>query len=184
MQSSKRIPLVSLTLLVITHAIFGWQLYAFMGLGLPTHNLFAAHSPTILVWVVVIIADILLAMALSTPWTGRKKRFISLFKTDTRAFLVAVILAFLCVVIITWLYIFVHILVVIAAGLLVRIDTQTARWSYREIFWLVAIASIVGLGLGILAQKLLMPGSEIASYNAAYNLGLGIVAQLLVTRGF
>lgn len=157
MQRSK-IPLASLTLLLVTHAIFGWQLYAFMGLGLRTSNLFAAHSPTILVWVVIIIADVLLAMALSTPWTGRREQFVSLFKNDYRTFLVAVILAFLCVVIITWMYIFVHILVVVSAGMLVRIDAQTARWSCRGIFWLVAIASILGLGLGIAAQ-LLLPGA-------------------------
>lgn len=156
MQRSK-IPLVSLTLLLITHAIFGWQLYAFMGLGLPTHNRLAA-PPTILVWVVVIIANLLLARALSTPWTQRRTKFIDLFKTDARALLFAVILAFFSVVIITWLHTFVHILVVISASILVRIDYQTARWSCKSIFWLLAIASIVGLGLGVVAQ-LLIPGS-------------------------
>lgn len=156
MQRSK-IPLVSLTLLVVTHAIFGWQLHALMGLDLPTHNQFAA-PPSILVWVIVIIANLLLARALSTPWTQRRKKFIDLFKTDNRALLFAVILAFLSVVIITWLHTFVHILVVIAAGMLVRIDFQTARWSCTRIFWLLAIASIVGLGLGVVAQRLLMPG--------------------------
>ena len=156
MQRSK-IPLVSLTLLVVTNAIFGWQLSAYMGLDLPTHNRFAA-SPTILVWVVVIIADLLLARAVSTPWTQRRKRFLDLFKTDNRALLSAVFLAFFSVVIITWLHTFVHISVVLAAGMLVRIDFQTARWSCRSIFWLLAIASIVGLGLGVVAQKLLMHG--------------------------
>jgi predicted membrane protein len=78
-----------------------------------------------------------------------------LFKTDTSAFIVATILAFLCVVIITWLHIFFHILVVVAAGMLVRIDTQTGKWSYRHIFWLLASSTILGLGLGALAQMLL-----------------------------
>ena len=156
MQRFQKFPLVSLTLLVVTHAIFGWQLYAFMGLDLPTHNHLV--SPTILVWAVVIIANLLLARALSTPWTRRKKRFINLIKTDARALLFAVTLAFLSVVIITWLHTFVHILVLVAAGTLVRIDTQTARWSCRNTFWLLAIASIVGLGLGVVAQKLLMHG--------------------------
>lgn len=152
MPSLKKLPLSSLTLLLVTHGVLGWQLSAFMGLGWPTSNLFAAHSPTILVWVVVVVSDILLAVALSSPWSQRQNEFLTLFRTDTRAFIVAVILSFLSVVIITWLHIFVHILVVVAAGTLVKLETQTAKWSYSQIFWLLTIASIIGLLLGANAQ--------------------------------
>ena len=155
MPSLKKFPLGSLTLLLVTHGILGWQLSAFMGLGFPTRNLFAANEPTILVWIVVVVSDVLLAAALSTPWSQTRKEFLSLFKTDTSAFIVATILAFLCVVIITWLHTFFHILVVVAAGMLVRIDTQTGKWSYRHIFLLLASSTILGLGLGALAQMLL-----------------------------
>lgn len=154
MPSLKKLPLSSLTLLLVTHGVLGWQLSAFMGLGLPTSNLFAAHSPTILVWLVVVVSDILLAMALSTPLSQRRNEFLNLFKTDTRAFVVAVILAFLSVLVITWLHVFVHILVVVAAATLVKIETQIARWSYRDIFWLLTISSVIGLVLGGLAQLL------------------------------
>ncbi len=155
-----KIPLVSLTLLLVTHGVLGWQLSAFMGPVWAVPLSFAAHSPTILVWVVVVISDLLLAAALTTPGSERRDEFISLFKTDNRAFLFAVILAFLSVVIITWLYIFVHILVVIAASMLVKIDTQTARWKNRHIFLLLAITSILGLGLGAVVQTVLGLGLE------------------------
>lgn len=152
MPSLKKLPLSSLILLLLTHGVLGWQLSAFMGLGWATSNLFAAHSPIILVWLVVVVSDILLAMALSTPLAQRRNEFLNLFKTDTRAFVVAVILSFLSVLVITWLHVFVHILVVVAAATLVKLETQIAKWSYRHIFWLLTIASIIGLGLGALAQ--------------------------------
>jgi hypothetical protein len=49
---------------------------------------------------------------------------------------------------ITWLHIVVHFFVVFSASLLVRLDVQAARWSSRQSFWLIAIASLVSLALG------------------------------------
>lgn len=155
MQRLKNFPLVALTLLVVTHGILGWELSAVIGPFWAVPFSFASHSPTILVWVVVVVADLLLAQALSSSWLQRRKEFISLFKTDTRTFWIAVVLAFLSAVIITWIYIFVHIFVVIAASMLVRLETQRVRWINKHIFWSLAIASIVGLGLGTVAQSVL-----------------------------
>ncbi len=150
-----KIPLVSLSLLLFTHGVLGWQLSAAIGPFWAVPISFASNSPTILVWLVVVVADLLLARALSTSWLERRSEFISLFKTDNRTFVVAVIFAFLTAIIVTWLYIFAHIFVVIAVSMLVRIDTQTARWKNKQIFWLLAIASIVGLGLGAVVQTAL-----------------------------
>ena len=141
MPTFKNLPWLSLTLLLVTYSILGWLLSAFKG--------------PISLWIVVIGADLLLATALSSPWSQMKDGFARLLKSDTRAFFVAVILAFLSVVIITWLQVFVHILVVIAAGILVRLDTQTAGWNNRQSFWSLAIISLASLGLGAVGQTLL-----------------------------
>lgn len=157
-QRLKNFPLAALTLLLVTHGVLGWQLSALIGPFWADPISFASNSPTVLVWIVVVIADLLLAKALSSSWSQRRSEFISLFRTDSRTFLVAVILAFLSVVVITWIYIFVHIFVVIAASMLVRLETQRVKWINRHIFWSLAIASILGLGLGAVVQNLLLPG--------------------------
>lgn len=154
MQRLKNFTLVALTLLLVTHGVLGWQLSALIG-PFWVDPISFASTPTILIWLVVIIADLLLAAALTTPFSERREEFISLFRTDSRAFLVCVALAFLTVVIITWLYIFVHIFVVIAASMLVRLETQRMKWRNRQLFWSLAITSILGLGLGAIVQTLL-----------------------------
>lgn len=107
-----------------------------------------------IVWVIVVVGILLLAAELSSPWSKIRDGLASLFKSDNRAFFFGVAAAFLSVVIITWFHIFAHALVVISAATLVKLDAQTARLSERQTFWLLAIVSLVGLGLGRLAQHL------------------------------
>lgn len=140
MPTLKKLPWVSLTLLLVTYITLGWLL--------------SAVNDPLPIWVIVAGAVLLLAMALSSPWSKIRDTFARIFKSDTRAFLIAVVAAFLLVVIITWLYIFAHVLVVVSVGTLVRLDTQTARWSNRRTFWFLAIMPLVGLGLGAVAQTL------------------------------
>jgi len=140
MPTLKKLPWVSLALLLVTYITLGWIL--------------SAVNDPLPVWVIVVGAVLLLAMALSSPWSKIRDGFARIFKSDTRAFLIAVVAAFLLVVIITWLYIFAHVLVVMSVGTLVRLDTQTARWSNRQTFWFLAIVPLVGLGLGAIAQSL------------------------------
>lgn len=140
MPTLKKFPWVSLTLLLVTYSTLGWLLTEF-------------HDPMI-VWVIVVVGILLLAAELSSSWSKIRDGLASLFKSDNRAFLFGVAGAFLSVVIITWFHIFAHALVVISAATLVKLDAQTARLSQRQTFWLLAIVSLVGLGLGRLAQHL------------------------------
>ena len=140
MPTLKKFPWVSLTLLLVTYSTLGWLLTEF-------------HDPMI-VWVIVVVFILLLAAELSSPWSKIRDGLASLFKSDTRAFFFAVAIALMSVAIITWFHIFAHALVVISAGTLVKLDAQTARLSQRQTFWLLAIVSLVGLGLGRLAQHL------------------------------
>lgn len=151
MPTLKLIPWVSLALLLGTYSTLGWLLSAWL--------VYAFQTPWVgwAIWMIVVVAVLLLAAALSSPWSKLRDSFAHLVKSDTRAFLVAVIFALLSVVIITWLHIFVHILVVVAAGTLVRLDTQTAKWSNKQSFWFLAIASLISLFLGAVARTVLQP---------------------------
>ena len=138
MLTLKEFPWVSLTILLVTYSTLGWLLSAF-------------HDP-VSVWVVIVTGILMLAAVLSSPWSKIRDYFTRLFKSDTRAFLFAVIVALSSVAIITWLHVFAHALVVISAGILVRLDAQTFGLSERQAFWLLAIVSLLGLGLGGAAQ--------------------------------
>jgi hypothetical protein len=132
--ATKKFPWISLTLLLVTYSILGWQLSALEG-----------HW---ILWAIVAVATLLLTAAVSSPWSRIRDGFASCFTSDTKAFLIAVVFAFFSVVIITWLHIFVHILVVFSVSMLVRLDVQAARWSNRQSFWLIAIASLASLAVG------------------------------------
>lgn len=136
-----KLPWTSAVLLLVTYITLGWLLSA-------------SHDP-LYVWVTIAVGVLLLSASLSSPWSKLRNNFTRLFKSDTRAFLVAVVAAFVSVLIITWLHIFVHALVVISAGTLVRLDAQAAGLSQSQTFWLLTILSLVGLGLGGVAQQAL-----------------------------
>lgn len=147
MLTFKNLPWVSLTLLFVTHTMLGWQLSDFL-----TPDIHPGNS--VAMWTLVVAGDILLATAVSSPLSHLRDGLARLVKSDTRAFLVAVIFAFLSVVVITWLHVFVHILVVLSAATLVRLDTQTTKWTIKQSFWTVIIFSLTGMGVGAAAQIL------------------------------
>lgn len=136
MPTLNKLPWVSSALLMVTYSTLGWVLAAF-------------HDPWF-VWVMIVVAILLLAAFLSTP--GAKFRDTDLFKSDTRTFSFVVAAAFLSVMILWRLHIFVHALVTISAAILVRLEAQEARLSNRQTFWILASISLTGLGLGAAAQ--------------------------------
>ena len=142
MPTLKKLPWVSLTLLLVTYITLGWLLSDFHGFWL--------------VWVTVALGVLLLAAWLSSPWSEIRDFLAPLFKTDTRAFFVATVAAFLSVAVVTWLNIFVHILVVLSAGTLVKIDAQTCGLSRSQTFWIMGSVSLAGLGLGAVAQTFIL----------------------------
>jgi hypothetical protein len=130
----KKSPWISLTLLLATYGIIGWQL--------------SVLDSQWILWTFAAAATMLVAVAVSSPWSKVRDGLASCFTSDAKAFSIAVILAFFSAVMITWLHIVVHFFVVFSASLLVRLDVQAARWSSRQSFWLIAIASLVSLALG------------------------------------
>lgn len=151
----KKLPWVSLVLLLAAYSSLGWLLSAF-------------HDPWF-VWVITVIGVLLLAASLSSPWSRISNGLARLFKSDTRAFCVTVVAAFFSVAIITWLHVFVQALLVISAGILVRLDAQTAGLNNGQTFWLVAIISLTGLSLGAAAETVVSFNPWVAC-NVSYSL--------------
>lgn len=136
----KKLPWASLLLLVFTYGLFGW--------------LISATDP-IWLWLMGASYILLIALALAAPFTLMKTFYTSWLKSDARAFLSVIVGAFVAVLIVTWIEVFVRILVLLSAGALVRLDLQTAGYNEWQCFSILVIVSLTGFGLGILTQYLI-----------------------------
>jgi hypothetical protein len=137
----KKLPWASLLLLVFTYGLFGW--------------LISATDRSIWLWVMGASYILLIALALTAPFTLMKTFYTSWLKSDARAFLSVIVGAFVAVLIVTWLEVFVRILVLLSAAALVRLDLQTAGYNEWQCFSILVIISLTGFGLGILTQYLI-----------------------------
>jgi len=137
----KKLPWASLLLLVFTYGLFGW--------------LISATDRSIWLWLMGASYILLIALALTAPFTLMKTFYTSWLKSDARAFLSVIVGAFVAVLIVTWLEVFVRILVLLSAAALVRLDLQTAGYNEWQCFSILVIISLTGFGLGILTQYLI-----------------------------
>lgn len=129
----KSIPLLSLTLLLISYGIFGWSL---------------ANTQVSLLLYLLVIASIFLLDAILTFSFLNFKAIVPWFNSEVYTFISAIATAFLFVVIIRWINIFIHSLVLILAGILVKLDTKIYGLNRWQSFGILLIISYVGLGLG------------------------------------
>lgn len=135
----KRLPWLSLLLLLFTYTTLGWVLY---NANIQPH-----------VWVLVVLAILVFVGGLTIPWSKIADYSISFFASNVRSFGVAVLGAFLFFLILAWFRQFLDILVITAAVILVKIDFQAAGFKEGLTFWITNIFSLTGLGLGALAAK-------------------------------
>lgn len=136
----KRLPWVSLSLLLLTYATYGW--------------LISQAKAPLLVWLLAVTAALLLVGGLTSPLNRVADYSFVLFKSNLRSFSMTVLAALLFFVMVAWFRVFLDTLVIIAASILARIDFQTSSFSLGQTFWIVSTISLIGLGLGAIAQRL------------------------------
>lgn len=137
----KKNPWLAMFLLLGTYITLGWFL--------------ATSQPFWFVWVLVALFSLLLAALLSSSWAEIRDRFASLFSSDSKTFLVAVIAAFASVIIISWLHIFTHALVITCAVLLAKLDLQSSNFRDRQIFLVISTVSLLGLFIGWMTNNII-----------------------------
>ncbi|MCW5317708.1 hypothetical protein GTQ43_29210 [Nostoc sp. KVJ3] len=137
----KRVPWVSLALVLLSYSTLGWVISE-------------AHAP-LSVWLVTVVAILLLIVTLTTPWPKMTDHLSTLLKSNIRSFAVAVLAAFLFFIMIAWFGVFLDTLLIISATILVRIDFQKAGLREGLAFLTASIFSLAGLGLGALIYKLI-----------------------------
>ena len=136
----KKLPWTSLALLLVAYSTFGWLL----------------HSSTLSwqVWLIAVVCILLKALALTSPLKTLRTCFAGMVKSDTRAFIFLLIGVFIAVVLFTWFEVFVHVLLLLSAGLLARLDIHSFGFSGWQAFGIMAVVSLAGLGLGLLIHLL------------------------------
>ncbi|MGD1699520.1 hypothetical protein [Dapis sp. BLCC M229] len=129
----KPIPLLSFTLLLMSYSIFGWSL---------------ANAEVSLFLYLVVIAGIFLFYAILTFRLLDLKAIVPWFESDIFSFISAIIIAFLFVVFIRWINIFIHALVLVSAGILAKLETQVYGLKKWQSFGILLIISEGSLFLG------------------------------------
>ncbi len=162
MEFFSRLPGTSLGMLLVTYLVFGYNLprsdfarfLAARCIGEPAIT-FSQFSDTscwsilrVWVWVAGGISAVVLSALLTAPLRRTKKFLMQWIRTDLGLFISSTLVVCTVVLLLWKLHIFATGMVLFAAGALARLNLQTAEFSEWQAFWLLAIASLVGLGLG------------------------------------
>jgi hypothetical protein len=134
-QLVNQLPWASLGILLLAHGLFG---------------LILANEDDTPIWLLVVslILIVLVAEGLASPWSMLRAFFFRWLNSDFRAFITVVIGTLLGVFVLTWIHIFIHELVLIAAGILVRLDLQNYNFNKYQDFAIILITSLAGFGMG------------------------------------
>ncbi|MGB3240171.1 MAG: hypothetical protein WBB29_17905 [Geitlerinemataceae cyanobacterium] len=138
LRSLAQFPWLSAVLLSIVYGNWGWMLAD-------------SHAP-LWEWGVCIVLTLLFAEALASPWSWIRFSIVRWLANDTRAFLSTIFCAFLSVVILTWLNITTQIILLVATGLLLRLDAQQAGVKDWQAFLILTAVSSIGLAAGWFAR--------------------------------
>ncbi len=117
----------------MSYSILGWSL---------------ANAQVSLFLYLVVIAGIFLLDAILTFRLLDLKAINPWFQSDIFTFIFAILIAFLFVVFIRWINIFVHGLVLVSAGILAKLETQVYGLKKWQSFGILLIISEGGFGLG------------------------------------
>jgi hypothetical protein len=135
----KRLPFVSLVLLLFTYTTLGWVISK-------------AYAPKF-IWLLTVITILVLLGGLTISWRRLTHYSFVLFQSNLRSFSITVLGAFLFFLMIAQFRVFLDTLLIIAAAILAKIDFQTAGFSEGQAFWFLSIFSLTGLALGALIHK-------------------------------
>jgi len=96
---------------------------------------------------------LLTSIAFMSPITNLNHLINRWFNSDSVAFLSLCLAIGMISVLLSWMHIFLPILLILAAECLARLDIQTTGWSPGQAFWILTLTSIVGLFLGFVTYN-------------------------------
>ncbi len=142
-----KLPLASLSLLLFVYGVFGWL----VATDAQRNALTSISNISGVLWLDGAII-LLLPLSLAAPFKLIQNFYTSWMKSDTKAFFAVIFGAFFAVIILHWIDVSAHILVLLSAGALVRLDLQTTGYSKWQSFGILVFASVIGFGLGVILR--------------------------------
>ncbi|WP_414550518.1 hypothetical protein [Anabaena sp. CCY 0017] len=130
----KTFPWISLVLVLFSYGTLGWAL--------------SETQAPLYIWISFILVVFLLVGSLTIPGSAISKYTNLLLQSNIRSFAVASFGAFLFFLMLAWFRIFLDTLLIISAGILARIDCQSAGYKQGQAFLITLIFSLAGLALG------------------------------------
>ncbi|WP_414530292.1 hypothetical protein [Nodularia chucula] len=130
----KRLPWISLVLVLLSYSTLGWGL--------------SETQAPLYVWITFILTVLVLVASLTVPWSAISKYSTLLVRSNIRSFAVTTFGAFLFFLMLAWFQIFLDTLLIISAGILARIDLQSVGFKQRQAFLITLLFSLAGLALG------------------------------------
>jgi hypothetical protein len=130
-----KLPLMSLALLFLTDATFGWLI----------HNWTSNRE----IWLAVAFGIVILGGVVTYPSRSVALIFGRFFKTDMRAFILIVGTSLMSVFLLTWLKLFIDAVLLFAAGLLVSLDLKVRGWSKPVSLLLIIGWQLLGVSAGL-----------------------------------
>lgn len=130
----KRLPWISLVLVLLSYSTLGWVL--------------SETQAPLFVWIAFMLTILLLVGSLTIPWTTMAKYSSVLLQSNLRSFAATIFCAFLFFLMLAWFRIFLDTLLIISAVVLAKIDFQAAGFKQGQAFLITAIFSLAGLALG------------------------------------
>jgi len=131
----KKLPLVSLTILLAAYTTFSWFLIQ--------------STATWLAWVLVLAFTLLQALLLTTLFDGLKILIGAWLKSDVGYFTLIIVVSLGITVVMVWFKVFGYLLVLVAAEVLARLDLQNAGYSRVQALLILTMFSLSGLAIGL-----------------------------------
>ena len=135
-----RLPRFSLFLLFTTYLVFGW--------------IFSSQRSWH-IWALEAALIVIIGLILIAPITLLKLYFRQWLSSDIKAFLTIVLLSISSVFILRWINLSIHILLLLSASSLSRLDLQTLGYNGYQCFFILCITSLLGLGSGFALRLLI-----------------------------
>lgn len=127
-------PLFSILLIFLANFNLGWVLSQ-------------SKSPQ-WVWLAATFFILIMAESLASPWALIRNVFFRWVESDVRAFITVLFTSFGAVIMLSWVDISAHLLILVIAASIARLDLQTAAVSELNAFLILAGLSFLGLGGG------------------------------------
>ena len=128
-------------------------LLAFMGFGAFLHS---RHSSDFLWWLALGYAFLESAL-LTIVWKPMRNVFLLGFQSDLGYTVMALVIASLAVVVVSWIQIFGYFLVMLAAALLLRVELLIRDIGNSSAFVILLLLSAMGLFISRVTAELMMP---------------------------